>query len=317
MSLDSSHEPAASGGQEQAIVRRRSFVKLLLKAMRVHQWVKNILIFVPLLMAFQILDVNLAIRAAGAFIAFSLMASGTYLFNDLMDLEADRAHPTKRHRPFASGALSVRWGQVLIPALVGAGLVIGWFLSVPFLIVLVGYTIITLTYSLRLKRLVLVDVLVLAGLYTWRIFAGAIAAGVALSAWLLAFSMFMFFSLALLKRTSELLEMRAEGKLKASGRGYHVDDLSQLTIFGSTSGYISVLVLALYINSDAVRALYHRPEALWLICPLILYWVSRVWLIGHRGQMHSDPIVFALKDRVSYGVGAIVVGLLAIGHQGW
>lgn len=292
-------------------------MKLLLKAMRAHQWVKNILIFVPLLMSYQVLNPTLTARALGAFIAFSLMASGTYLFNDLMDLEADRAHPTKRHRPFASGALSIRWGQVLIPMLVAAGLIIGWFLSTPFLVVLIGYTVITLTYTLLLKRLVLVDVLVLAGLYTWRIFAGAIATDVALSAWLLAFSMFMFFSLALLKRTSELLEMRAAGKLKASGRGYHVDDLSQLTIFGSTSGYISALVLALYINSESVRALYHRPETLWLICPLILYWVSRVWLIGHRGLMHSDPIVFALKDRASYAVGLIVLGLLWIGHQGW
>lgn len=268
-------------------------------------------------MAYQVQDPALLMRAAGAFIAFSLMASGTYLFNDLMDLESDRAHPTKRHRPFASGALSVRVGQVMIPVLVGIGLVLGWLLSLPFLLVLLGYTLITVTYSLRLKRMVLVDVLVLAGLYTWRIFAGAIATGVALSAWLLAFSMFMFFSLALLKRTSELLEMKAAGKLSASGRGYHVDDLSQLTIFGSSSGYIAVLVLALYINNESVHALYHRPELLWLICPLILYWVSRVWLIGHRGQMTSDPIVFALKDQVSYIVGLIVLVVLWGGHHGF
>lgn len=292
-------------------------MKLLLKAMRVHQWVKNILIFVPLLMAYQVNDPVLVARAVGAFLAFSLMASGTYLFNDLMDLEADRQHPTKRNRPFASGALSVKVGYVLTPVLVLSGLALGWLISPAFLLVLLGYTVITLTYSLRLKKMVLVDVLLLAGLYTWRIFAGGIATGVPLSAWLLAFSTFMFFSLALLKRTSELLEMRAIGELKASGRGYHVDDLSQLMIFGSTSGYISVLVLALYINSESVRALYQRPETLWLICPLILFWVSRVWLIGHRGQMHSDPIVFALKDRSSYAVGAIVLSLLWIGHQGW
>ena len=290
---------------------------ITLRAMRVHQWVKNLLIFVPVLMAFQVTSEGVVVRALQAFISFSLMASGTYLFNDLMDIESDRSHPTKKNRPFASGALPLSVGYGMTPLLVLAGLGLGAMLSLRFLLVLIGYTVITLGYSLRFKKIVLIDVLLLAGLYTWRMFAGSIATGISLSAWLLAFSMFIFFSLALLKRTSELMEMKAQGRLGASGRGYHVDDLGQLMIFGSISGYIAVLVLALYINGENVRALYHRPEALWLICPLFLYWISRVWLIGHRGQMHSDPIVFAIRDRASYAVGALVLLILWIAHQGW
>lgn len=280
-------------------------LRAMVKAMRMHQWVKNLLIFVPLLMAHD-LSLGLWLNAAVAFVAFSLCSSSVYLLNDLLDLEADRLHPKKRSRPFAAGELPLATGLIGAPLLLAGALALALLLPPAFMLALTGYFALTLAYSFYLKQVVLLDALVLALLYTSRIFAGTYAIDVPLSHWLLGFSMFLFLSLALVKRYSELHLLRQQNREAAKGRGYFAGDLEQLANLGAAAGYISVLVLALYISSAEVTIHYSRPGLLWLVCPPLLYWVSRVWLIAHRGQMHHDPIVFAIKDRASY-----VVGLLA------
>ncbi len=287
---------------------KKSLLKLMLRAMRVHQWAKNVLIFAPLLFAHKFLDVSALLRALVAFFAFTFTSSSVYLLNDLLDLESDRRHVEKRRRPFASGDLALKYGIFATPLLFLAGMGIAAAFSPLFLAVLLGYYVVTLAYSLRLKEVALADVMILAFLYAWRVFAGAVANDIKLSAWFLAFFGFIFFSLALMKRASELiLTVKQNGK-ENSRRGYRVEDLNQLVSFGSSSGYLAVLVLALYGNSPQVIGLYRRPQILWLVCPLLLYWISRMWLKAHRGEMHSDPLVFALKDRVSY----IIIGVMAL-----
>lgn len=283
------------------------------RALRPHQWVKNLLVFVPLLAAHLGGGTDLA-AAVTAFIAFCLCSSGVYLLNDMLDLEADRAHATKRHRPFASGALPLAAGIAGAPLLLLAAAAIALSLSPAFLGALAGYFALTLAYSFYFKRIVLLDVVVLAVLYTVRIFAGALAVHVAVSKWLFAFSVFLFLSLAFVKRFSELFGVREAKQASVKGRSYYASDLEQLATLGASSGYISVLVLALYINSEQVTDLYRHPGALWFICLVLLYWVSRVWLLAHRGQMHHDPIVFAIKDRVSYllALAAAVALLFAL-----
>lgn len=280
--------------------------QLIVKAARLHQWAKNVLLFVPLVTAHQVLNVQLLAQVSLAFIAFGLCASSVYLTNDMLDLAADRQHRRKRFRPFASGALPLKLGFALTPLFLLAGVSLAFFLPPTFLLLLVGYLILTVSYSFYIKQVALLDVILLAALYTVRIVAGAAATDITVSPWLLAFSMFFFLSLAFVKRFSELSTLRALGDEKARARGYVVGDLEQLASLGASSGYISVLVMALYISSDAVMQLYSVPGALWLICPLMLYWISRVWLLARRGEMHDDPVVFALKDRVSYAVGASV-----------
>lgn len=299
-----------SGG---VAVARASFggrASVLLRALRAHQWVKNLLVFVPLLMAHRVFDVGALRAAALAFAAWSLCASGVYLLNDLLDLAADRAHPTKRARPLAAGAISRRTVYFLAPALVLAGLAAA-FLLLPagFGLMLALYLALTTIYSAWLKRLALVDVMVLAGLYTLRVLSGGYATGVPVSPWLLAFSMFLFLSLAFVKRYTEL---RANGGGAGfSRRGYTRDDMELLKSFGAASGYLSVLVLALYINqSREVTQLYRRPELLWLAGPCLLYWVTRVWLLAHRGELHEDPVVFTVRDPASYLVGALIAALI-------
>lgn len=283
----------------------------LLKALRVHQWAKNVLVFVPMLAAHKGLQAPLLWNALLAFVAFSLCASSVYVLNDLLDLEADRRHPTKRQRPFAAGDLSVRAGVLLAPVLLAAGVgLAAWLLPVSFVALLAVYYAMTLAYSLHLKQVMVLDVLVLAGLYTVRIFGGSLAVGVPTSDWLLSFSMFLFLSLALVKRLSEMRRLRLANEEAAPGRGYLASDYELLASLGVASGYLSVLVLALYITSREVTVLYTHPERLWLLCPLMLYWVSRVWLLAHRGQVDEDPLVFALRDKVSYMVGAIAVLVL-------
>lgn len=274
-------------------------LKVWLKALRLHQWLKNLLVFLPLFAAHRVLEPAALIHGIVAFFAFSLCASGVYVLNDLFDLDADRRHPRKRLRPFAAGTLPLVSGLAAAPLLTLAGLALALAVSLPFAGVLLSYYVLTLAYSLRLKRIVMLDVVVLAALYTVRIIGGAVAIGGGLSFWLLAFSMFLFLSLAMLKRYTELQSMQAAGKAQASGRGYAVEDVALIQSLGGASGYMSVLVLALYINSTASEALYRHQEVLWLLCPLLLYWISRVWLIAHRGGMHDDPVVFALVDRVS------------------
>ncbi len=281
------------------------------KALRVHQWLKNILVFIPMLLAHQISHVSLWANGLLAFISFSLCASSVYLLNDLLDLSADRLHPRKRLRPFASGDLSMVQGMVLIPLLLLCALAIAaLWLPTDFVIVLVGYYLLTVSYSFWLKAIVLLDALLLAGLYTIRIIGGMAATRIGPSFWLLAFSTFLFFSLALVKRYSELLVLKQRGQLTTHGRGYHVEDLVMLMGFGVASGFLAVLVSAFYIDSDKVRTLYHHPAFLWLVPPILLYWISRIWLITHRGGMHDDPVLFAAKDKGSWVTAAIIGGLL-------
>lgn len=299
---------------ERVFEREKAPLRTWLKALRLHQWSKNLLVFLPLLTAHLLFAPGSLQRAALAFVSFGLCASGTYVLNDLLDLDADRRHPRKRLRPFASGALAIRQGLVAAPLLVLAAFALAFAISPSFALVLFGYCAMTIAYSFSVKRVAVLDVVTLAALYTVRIVAGTVAIGIGLSFWLLAFSMFLFLSLAMIKRYTELRVLLADGRSHASGRGYTVDDLPLVQSLGGASGYLSVLVFALYINSTASEQLYRHPPVLWLLCPLLLYWISRTWLIAHRGEMHDDPVVFAITDRVSRGVIAIcaIVVLLAI-----
>ncbi len=288
---------------------RGTAVLSMAKALRLHQWLKNLLVFVPLVAAHQVGDPHSRLQAGIAFFAFCLIASSVYVLNDLLDLESDRRHPRKKGRVFASGTLPVVYGIAMIPLLLVLGATLSLaLLPVSFLLALAAYYALSIAYSLLARTKVILDVLFLAGLYTLRILAGAAAVSVTPSFWLLAFSMFLFLSLALVKRYSELMLMRHEGIAKAAGRGYTVEDLPVLQSLGAASGYMSVLVLALYINSPDVYALYTRPNMLWGLCPLLLFWVSRMWMITHRGRMHDDPVVFAARDPVSLLV-AVLGGL--------
>ncbi len=286
----------------------------VLKALRPHQWLKNLLIFVPLLAAHQFTDGIRVFDALFAFLVFSLTASSVYLLNDLVDVANDRHHHRKRNRPFAAGNLSLLTGWILWPSLLLTTFVLS-VLVLPFAFVgVLGiYCVLTLAYSLRLKQSAMIDVLMLAGLYTIRIIAGASAISVPISFWLLTFSMFIFLSLAFIKRFSELKVARKSGhEGNIRGRGYVHKDLELVSSMGSAAGYLAVLVLALYIQDAHTARLYTMPQLIWLACPLLLYWVSRAWLIAHRGQMHDDPIVFAIKDKVSWCVGIGFVGIFGL-----
>jgi 4-hydroxybenzoate polyprenyltransferase/phosphoserine phosphatase len=278
-----------------------------LKALRVHQWLKNLLLFVPLLAAHQFGNFQSLATLTLAFISFSLCASSVYIINDLLDLESDRRHPRKKNRPFASAKLPISLGLVVALALIGSSVTLGAVVGEEFLVILLLYLSLTVAYSMALKRLVLIDCLTLATLYTVRIIAGAVAVSVSLSFWLLAFSVFMFFSLALVKRYAELKVQIQEGKSTTHGRGYVVSDAPLLQTLGVTSGYISALVLALYVQSEDIVSLYAQPLAIWLVLPILLFWVSWVWLKAERGEMHDDPIVFAASDKASIVVTVLTV----------
>ena len=288
----------------------------LIKAMRLHQWAKNILVFVPLFLSQQFTDTTAFINTVVAFIAFSLSASGVYIVNDLVDIESDRRHPKKRFRPFAFGSASPISGMLLAGACFVAGLGGALMINTAFFLALVAYLVVTTTYSFLLKRMAIIDTLTLALLYTARLFAGSLAAGVELSFWLLAFSTFIFLSLALVKRCSELGDMAERGVEKAAGRGYTTDDLDLLVMMGVASAFTAMLVLALYINAPDVLALYEEPRFLWLLCPVLIYWLGRMWLLTRRGQMHDDPIVFAIRDRRSYLMALVAVAAVVLA-TGW
>lgn len=289
---------------------RRPIFKSLVRSLRLHQWVKNLLVLVPLFTAHRYGDMPSVARAVLASAAFCLIASSAYLLNDLADVSHDRHHRKKSRRPLAAGDLSLVYGWVAWPALLVAAFALaGWLLPAPLVGALAGYFVLTVSYSLRLKQVAAVDVLVLAGLYTLRVAAGAFAIDVPLSFWLLAFSLFFFFSLALIKRYSELKAGGEDGGHGTRGRGYFHKDLEVVQGLGTSAGYIAVLVLALYIQDARTAELYSSPRFIWLACPLLLFWISRAWIIAHRGQMHDDPIVFALKDRVSWLVGICLVVL--------
>jgi 4-hydroxybenzoate polyprenyltransferase len=276
--------------------------------MRVYQWLKNLLVFVPLLASHRVGELTLLARGGAAFAAFSLCASGVYVLNDLFDLPDDRRHPRKQFRPFASGDLSPRAGLTFSPVLLGLSALVSLMLPPAFRWLLAAYFGLTIAYSIRLKQVVLLDVIVLAGLFAARVMAGGAAVGIWPSSWLLAFSIFLFLSLALIKRYAELVVVRTLSGESAKARGYLASDRELLACLGCASGYVSVLVLALYINSGAAQVLYGRHELIWLVCPLLLYWVSYLWLAAHRGRMHDDPLVFALRDRTS----RIIIGLMMV-----
>jgi 4-hydroxybenzoate polyprenyltransferase len=293
---------------------RRSYPRLFVRALRVHQWLKNALVIVPLVAAHRVRDVTADLQVVAAFIAYSLCASSVYVLNDLMDLPADRQHPRKRQRPFASGELPLAHGLVLSPALLALGVAIAaTLLPRSFLIVLATYYVASMAYNFAAKELAVWDVVLLAGLYVLRVVAGAAAVPVPLSFWLLAFSGFVFLSLALAKRYSEMYALHKLGRPHAHGRGYLTDDMPVLQSMGVASGYLAVLVMALYINSPEIHRLYVRPYALWAICPLLIFWISRIWVKTHRGQMHDDPVVFALRDGVSLVVGALTIACVVAG----
>ena len=274
----------------------------LLKTMRPHQWLKNLLIFVPLFTAQLYGDTSSIVISSLAFIVFGLTASSAYILNDLVDIQDDRRHPRKKLRPFAAGNVNLLYGWLLWPTLLVFAFAISiWTMPRFFMAVQATYLLLTFVYSFSLKKKVIVDVITLAGLYTIRIIAGIAALNISLSFWLLSFSMFIFLSLALVKRFSEIKSIQnSELPLKLSGRGYYIDDLELVSSMGISAGYISVLVLALYIQDISITNLYHRPEFIWLACPLLLFWISRIWLIAHRGKMHDDPVFFAAKDRASW-----------------
>ena len=284
-------------------------LKVYLRAIRIHQWLKNLLIGVPLLTSHSWYNLPAVLNLLAGFVSFGLSASATYLLNDLLDLSADRRHSRKSQRPLASGDLSLVTGVGLMIGLMVVGLSLATVVSNEFLLILLMYVGLTVSYSLYFKTIVLIDVIVLASLYTLRILAGTAAIGVAISYWLFAFSMFLFLSLALVKRCSELQSMREEGQAMASGRDYRVTDLSALSGMGVASGYIAVLVLALFVNSPHDLVKYTHPERLWLLCPPMAYWVSRLWIKTSRGEMHDDPLLYSVRDRASW---VIVVMMTAI-----
>ena len=272
-----------------------------LRALRPHQWAKNLLVFIPLITAHRWADVGGLVSAMWAFVAFSLVASSAYIVNDLLDLAADRAHPRKRARPFASGQLGIPEGVGLAAGCIVAALGIVAMLPPLFGFALLAYFALTLVYTFVLKRVAMLDAVALATLYALRLIAGTFAIHALLSFWLIAFAMFVFFSLALLKRYAELAATDG-GAETLPGRGYAQRDAQVVLAVGAASAMVSGLVLALYINGEAAKNLYSHPEMLWLLCPMLLYWMSRAWLIGARGQMHDDPVLFAVRDPASYVV---------------
>lgn len=301
--------------QRTAVLRtfpRQGRPLAMLRELRPHQWAKNALVLMPLLAAHRAGDIESDIAALLAVLSFSLCASSVYVLNDLLDLEADRAHPRKCRRPLASGELGIIWGLILAPTLLIGAVAIASLLPPRFWLVLGTYYAVTLCYSFALKGLMLVDALALAGLYTLRIIAGAAAVAVALSFWLLLFSVLLFLSLAFVKRFAELDALRRQQRLRPVGRGYHVEDLPVLQSLGAAAGYLSVLVLALYVNTPDIQALYRQPKLIWTLCVLMLYWVSRIWMTAQRGQMHDDPVVFALRDRQSLTLGVLAAIIIAL-----
>lgn len=279
----------------------------IIRAMRPYQWSKNVLIFLPIIAAHNITASSVTLSVL-AFIAFSMIASGVYVLNDLLDLSSDRAHPRKSSRPLAAGGMSIARASMLAPGLFTAGGLVALATgSMAFVLILWIYFCLTTSYSLWLKRMMLVDIFMLAGLYITRIIAGGLATDVPISQWLLMFAGFFFVSLATVKRQAELVDSAQTGREQVAGRAYKVGDLPIVRAIAVASGFVSILVLALYVNSDAVRVLYDVPVALFAICPVLLFWISRMIMVAHRGNMDDDPIVFAFKDRVSHVCGVLVL----------
>ena len=293
----------------EVIETPKATLKQWAKLIRVHQYAKNALVFLPLLTAHKF-DLASLFNSVLAFIAFSLCASSVYILNDLIDLAADRNHPTKKNRPLASGAIPIKRGIIAVPLLFLASVGVGASVSWPFLGVLLFYFALTNAYSFWLKAKMLIDVVALAMLYSLRVIGGAAATGVSVSEWLIAFSMFIFTSLALIKRYIELATRLDKELPDPSNRNYKSGDMQIVAALAAAAGFNAVTVFALYVSSDAVHALYRHPRFLWLVCPVLMYWLSRILMLAHRRHVHDDPIVFALKDRNSYIAGALIAGIM-------
>ena len=302
---------AAGTQQGEAFSAARPGVKAWLREIRVYQWVKNLLVFVPALLNHHF-DVEIFTALVTAFLGFSLLASGTYVVNDIFDLEADRRHPRKCRRPLASGQIPIARGVFMATALLAAGIAVG-LTNAQLAACLSIYLVLTLLYSSYIKGKPIIDVVVLAMLYTLRVYAGGLVSRAYVSPWLFQFSIFLFLSLAFVKRYSELQRSSLQPAGEAHGRGYLIDDLSIVGQAGLGSGLLAGLVLALYVNGQDTLKVYPHPEMLWGVCPLFIYWIIRVWLIAHRGNMHDDPILFAFRDRVSYIVAFLIVVLVLLG----
>lgn len=291
---------------EKSFIYGKSLLATIIKEIRVYQWVKNILLFLPLLLAHQLTNEDKITDLIIAFISFSISASFVYVLNDLLDLESDRSHPRKKNRPLASGSLPVQLGILLVPILLISGLGLSFLVNAKFQLILLTYLVLTTAYSFKLKKIAILDIVILAALFTTRVISGGFAAEVDLSMWILAFSMFFFMNLAVLKRYTELLVIKKKNKLQTKGRGYHIEDMGLLLSVGPAAGFMAVLVFALYISSEQAQKLYNFPELLWLVSPILLFWIIRIWHLCVRGKMTDDPIVFTVKDRVSYLIGILI-----------
>jgi 4-hydroxybenzoate polyprenyltransferase len=291
--------------------RTEGIVSPWLQMLRVHQWAKNALLFVPLITSHRLTEWPLIAATFIAFFAFSFAASGVYVLNDLIDMPSDRLHPHKKARALASGRVSIRLGLIACPLALAAAIALSALLPVSFLGLLLLYVVTSTLYTFSLKKKLLIDVFCLAGLYTLRILAGGAATGIPMTPWLVAFSMFIFLSLAFVKRYTELEEASRTNREAAPGRGYRAVDAEMIRSVGPASGYIAVLVVCLYVNDRTSTILYRHPEWLWLLCPIILYWISRIWFLAQRGQLHTDPLVFTLIDWRSW-IAAISCGLIIL-----
>jgi len=263
-----------------------------------------VLIYIPLITAHQILDPILLVKSSISVLLFSLCSSAQYILNDLIDLEGDRRHPKKRTRPFASGSIPLQAGFIMAPVLLVISVSGALLLSKWFALLLISYFVLSFFYSLYLKRIVLLDAFLLSGLYMTRIIAGHLVTGIPFSIWLLSFAFFLFLSLAFGKRWVELDNLQRANRVMV-GRGYEVGDITQINLFGVCSAFLSVVIFILYLQSDKVKEMYKQPELLWLLSPLLLYWISRIWILSTRGKINEDPVLFVLKDRVTYAVGLI------------
>lgn len=294
-------------------------IRLWARQMRIHQWAKNLLLFVPILASFKFFQVGSTVflNLGMAFAAFCLVSSSVYVCNDLFDRASDRAHPIKRNRPIAAGRISVSQGVSVAVAFAVVGLGVGFLVGIGFFAALLVYLGLTFVYSLWLKRVALVDCISLAGLYTLRVVAGGFASGIEVSFWLLAFSIFFFLSLAYVKRYAELEATKKSGETKAAGRGYLVSDMPLILVFGAGSAFLAVLIFALYLDSAAIRETYAVPQIGWLAIPFLMYLIGRMWFKAHRGEMNQDPVLFLFRDWPSLVTVALVGASLVLAHIGF
>ena len=287
-------------------------IKTIIKAIRSYQWLKNLLVFVPIITSQQLSNLDALLNSFIMFCCFSAVASFGYIFNDLLDLQSDRAHHIKRYRPFASGQLSATQGMLIGAVLLFIAIAGCLFLPAVSAWVLLAYFLLTICYSIYLKTKLMIDVVSLGGLFTLRVIGGAAALESELSFYLLSFSIFLFSSLGMVKRFAELHNLQAKNKLSARGRGYRVEDMAPVRIIGISLGYMSVFIMGLYINSPLITQYYSNPKIIWLLFPLLTYWLGRLWILANRGEVNEDPLIFAAKDRTSLLVAAISAVILIL-----